>query len=101
MEKSTPMRLIKKVTATYIAAFHHMKKITLLTHIFDLVELHSTMGAIEKKMTQLTDIIDLFERFHSMFINSGHFKKKKKENNDKNYRIFFGEFTVLVVHSVL
>ena len=66
MEKSTPMRLIKKVTetqdnkvsyiyfkkrTTYIAAFHHMKKITLLIHIFDLVELHSTMGAIEKNDT--------------------------------------------------
>ena len=38
-----------KRRTTYIAAFHHMKKITLLTHIFDLVELHSTMGAIEKK----------------------------------------------------
>ena len=57
MKKSTPMRLIKKVTETqdnklsyiyfkeritYIAAFHHMKKITLLTHIFDLVDGRTT-----------------------------------------------------------
>ena len=83
MEKITPMRLIKTVTetrdnklsyisfkkTTYITAFHHMKKITLLIVspplplwlcfadiIFHLVQL-------KKKMIQSTDITDLFEGF--------------------------------------
>ena len=70
-----------------------MKKITLLTHIFDLVELHSTMGAIEKN--------DTINKYHwSVWKVSQHvykfrtLQKKKKENNDKNYRNFFGEFTI-------